>query len=202
MKKILILNGPNLNLLGLREPEQYGSRTLADVEALCHSTAARLGYEAVCFQSNVEGLLIDKLQREPALCTSGMEMFLNLMEAIIDRSSDILSKNGVRVEGIAGHVFSGGRTVGFAKLITKLGEAQLASARIEPSLAGLLRIGCQTSASGVFSDCQPSQASRGRVQPWSDAANTPAATTAELPWPACTSTALPLRASSSSSPLA
>lgn len=71
MKKILILNGPNLNLLGLREPEQYGGRTLADVEALCHSTAARLGYEAVCFQSNVEGLLIDKLHEFGALHRAG-----------------------------------------------------------------------------------------------------------------------------------
>ena len=85
-------------------------------------------------------LLIDKLEREPALCASGAEMFLNLMEAVIDRVSDILSKNATRVEGIAAHVFSGGRTVGFEKLITKLGQAQMATARIEQSLAGLLRI--------------------------------------------------------------
>ena len=85
-------------------------------------------------------LLIDKLQREPALCASGTDMFLNLMEAVIDRASDILSKNVARVEAIAGHVFSGKKAVGFDKLITKLGQAQMANARIEQSLAGLSRI--------------------------------------------------------------
>lgn len=85
-------------------------------------------------------MLTEKLDREPALFTSGAEMFLNLMEAVIDRVSDILSRNASRVEDIAAHVFSGGRTVGFEKLITKLGQAQMATARIEQSLAGLLRI--------------------------------------------------------------
>ena len=85
-------------------------------------------------------MLTERLDREPALCTSGTDMFLNLMEAVIDRVSDILSKNVNRVEAIAVHVFSGGRTVGFEKLITKLGQAQMATARIEQSLAGLLRI--------------------------------------------------------------
>jgi magnesium transporter len=85
-------------------------------------------------------MLIEKLGREPELCTSGLDMFLNLIEAVVDRSSNILSANGARVEIIAGHVFSGGRAVGFEKLITKLGKAQMASARIDQSLAGLLRI--------------------------------------------------------------
>lgn len=56
---VLILNGPNLNLLGFREPEVYGHDTLADVDALCRSHAARLGLEADCRQSNHEGQLID-----------------------------------------------------------------------------------------------------------------------------------------------
>ena len=85
-------------------------------------------------------MLIDRLGRERGLCTSGVDMFLNLMEAVIDRSSNVLSANGARVEVIAGHVFSGGRAVGFDKLITKLGKAQMASARIDQSLAGLLRV--------------------------------------------------------------
>ncbi|MDP1914486.1 magnesium transporter CorA family protein [Brevundimonas sp.] len=85
-------------------------------------------------------LLIDKLEREPALCASGTDMFLNLMEAVIDRASDILSRNVSRVEAIAGHVFSGKKAVGFDKLITQLGQAQMANARIEQSLAGLSRI--------------------------------------------------------------
>lgn len=59
--KILILNGPNLNLLGSREPEQYGHATLADVQHLCELTAKSFGHEAECFQSNHEGELIDKI---------------------------------------------------------------------------------------------------------------------------------------------
>ncbi len=56
---VLILNGPNLNLLGFREPEVYGHDTLADVEALCRSHAAGLGLSVDCRQSNHEGQLID-----------------------------------------------------------------------------------------------------------------------------------------------
>ena len=59
MKKILVLNGPNLNLLGQREPAQYGYDTLADVERLCHDAGATLGVEVECRQSNHEGALID-----------------------------------------------------------------------------------------------------------------------------------------------
>ena len=59
MKKILVLNGPNLNLLGTREPEQYGRDTLADVERLCAEAGAKHGVEIECRQSNHEGVLID-----------------------------------------------------------------------------------------------------------------------------------------------
>jgi magnesium transporter len=85
-------------------------------------------------------MLTEKLGREPALCASGIDLFLHLMEAVIDRTSDVLSKNAARVEGIAAHVFSGKKAVGFDKLITKLGQAQMADARIEKSLADLARI--------------------------------------------------------------
>ena len=59
--KILILNGPNLNLLGQREPALYGHTTLADVEAMCVAAGVRLGYAVECFQSNHEGALIDQI---------------------------------------------------------------------------------------------------------------------------------------------
>lgn len=56
---IYVLNGPNLNLLGTREPAIYGHATLAHVERLCAETASSLGLTAVCRQSNNEGQLID-----------------------------------------------------------------------------------------------------------------------------------------------
>jgi 3-dehydroquinate dehydratase-2 len=59
MKKVLVLNGPNLNLLGTREPAVYGAETLADVERLCKEEADKLGLEVDCRQSNHEGQLID-----------------------------------------------------------------------------------------------------------------------------------------------
>ncbi len=59
---IYVLNGPNMNLLGVREPEKYGRATLAEVEALCRKTAARFGLEVVFRQSNNEGQLIDWIQ--------------------------------------------------------------------------------------------------------------------------------------------
>lgn len=62
MKSLLILNGPNLNLLGTREPEVYGATTLADVESECVAHGQRLGFAVACFQSNHEGALIDKIQ--------------------------------------------------------------------------------------------------------------------------------------------
>ena len=71
MKKILILNGPNLNLLGTREPAQYGHTTLAYVEALCRSWGERVGYEIECFESNWEGALSDKIHEYGRLFKAG-----------------------------------------------------------------------------------------------------------------------------------
>jgi 3-dehydroquinate dehydratase-2 len=61
MTKILLLNGPNLNLLGTREPEVYGRETLADVEALVTTLATARGASIACLQSNPEGVLIDRI---------------------------------------------------------------------------------------------------------------------------------------------
>ena len=61
-KTIFILNGPNLNLLGFREPEIYGHDTLADVEARCMAHAETLGVTLDCRQSNHEGILVDWIQ--------------------------------------------------------------------------------------------------------------------------------------------
>ena len=62
MKKILILHGPNLNLLGVREPEVYGSMTLAELNDALQKIAFESGFELIISQSNVEGELVNSLQ--------------------------------------------------------------------------------------------------------------------------------------------
>jgi len=60
-KKLLLLNGPNLNLLGTREPAVYGTATLADIEHAAVAQAQAAGVQLACFQSNHEGALIDRI---------------------------------------------------------------------------------------------------------------------------------------------
>ncbi len=62
-KTVLVLNGPNINLLGTREPGIYGSQTFADIEALCRKTADDLGLACILQQSNSEGQLVDWIQK-------------------------------------------------------------------------------------------------------------------------------------------
>ena len=61
--QVLVLNGPNLNLLGTREPDVYGSETLADIDADIQKIGRENGVEVTCFQSNHEGQLIDKIHQ-------------------------------------------------------------------------------------------------------------------------------------------
>jgi len=63
--RVLIINGPNLNLLGTREPEVYGTTTLADIEALVTQKASALGIDVGFAQSNHEGAIIDAIQDAP-----------------------------------------------------------------------------------------------------------------------------------------
>ena len=63
MADFLLLNGPNLNLLGTREPEVYGATRLDDIEANCIDIAQELGHRLDCFQSNAEHELVDRVQR-------------------------------------------------------------------------------------------------------------------------------------------
>ncbi len=62
-KKILILHGPNLNMLGKREPDIYGHESLAEIDARLKEKGQKLGIEVEIFQSNHEGALVDKIQQ-------------------------------------------------------------------------------------------------------------------------------------------
>lgn len=63
MSTLLLINGPNLNLLGSREPDVYGATTLADIEAHSAAVAAEFGHDLACYQSNAEHQLIDRVQQ-------------------------------------------------------------------------------------------------------------------------------------------
>lgn len=71
MAAVLVLNGPNLNLLGTREPDHYGTETLADVDALCQGVGRELNLDIECLQSNHEGVLIDRIHAAGAQHRSG-----------------------------------------------------------------------------------------------------------------------------------
>ena len=60
--KILVINGPNLNFLGIREPELYGKKDYKALVEYCESSCCELGFECECFQSNHEGAIVDKIQ--------------------------------------------------------------------------------------------------------------------------------------------
>lgn len=61
--KILIINGPNLNMLGIREPEKYGTETLSDIEKELYAYSFELGIDIETYQNNTEGFIIDKIQQ-------------------------------------------------------------------------------------------------------------------------------------------
>lgn len=73
MSSFLLINGPNLNLLGSREPDVYGATSLADIEARCITVAKELGHDLDCFQSNAEHELIDRVQQAG---TDGVEFII------------------------------------------------------------------------------------------------------------------------------
>ena len=87
-KTVYVLNGPNLNLLGTREPELYGSATIGDVEKLCRATAKRFGLTVEFRQSNHEGEIIDWIQEARAKKAGGLVInpagFTTTSVAILD----------------------------------------------------------------------------------------------------------------------
>ena len=87
-KTIYVLNGPNLNLLGTREPEIYGHATLADVEKLCQTTAQQHGFSVTFHQSNHEGEIVDWIHEAYAEKAAGLVInpagFTTTSVAILD----------------------------------------------------------------------------------------------------------------------
>src|ERR1700722_10417262 len=87
-KTVYVLNGPNLNLLGTREPHIYGRSTLADVEKLCQAPAQRHGLTVVFRQSNHEGQIVDWIQEARAEKAAGLVLnpagFTTTSIAILD----------------------------------------------------------------------------------------------------------------------
>jgi 3-dehydroquinate dehydratase-2 len=87
-KTIYVLNGPNLNLLGTREPEKYGRATLADVERLCRDAARRVGLAVEFRQSNHEGAIVDWIQEAARKKAAGIVLnpagFTTTSVAILD----------------------------------------------------------------------------------------------------------------------
>ena len=73
MSDFLLINGPNLNLLGSREPDVYGSDRLEDIERRCTEVAGNLGHSLVCYQSNAEHELIDRVQQA---ATDGVDFII------------------------------------------------------------------------------------------------------------------------------
>lgn len=119
---------------------QHGDADMPGLEPVTFVLTAGPLVTVRYFDPKPFAMLMDKLERDPRLCGAGADVFLHLMEQIIDRASDVLSTNAAKVEAVSNHVFSGRKTVGFEKLITQLGRAHIANARIEQSLAGLARI--------------------------------------------------------------
>jgi 3-dehydroquinate dehydratase-2 len=106
VRTVFVLNGPNLNLLGGREPEVYGTATLADVERLCRDTAAELDLTVDFRQTNREGELVDWLQEAGAAVAAGTAVGAVLNPAAYSHTSIALPDaiEGARLPLIEVHI--------------------------------------------------------------------------------------------------
>lgn len=138
---ILILNGPNLNMLGIREPEIYGTETLADIEGLCRDKAHEIGFQIDFEQSNHEGALVEIIQKAYGLYAGiiinaaaythtsvAIHDALKLLDVpIIEvHLSDPKSREDFRhhsyIEPLAAHVINGQGAQGYVMALEKLKE--------------------------------------------------------------------------------
>ena len=130
MKKILVINGPNLNLLGLREPAIYGNRDYKALEAFVLESGLDLGLQVECFQSNHEGVIVDKIQQaygvfdgiviNPAAYTHTSVAILDALKAVAIPTvevhlSDVDSREEFRRHSVIAPVCAG-QIAGFGKI--------------------------------------------------------------------------------------
>ena len=148
--KILVINGPNMNMLGIRQPEIYGSATYEDLKAMIREEANRLGVEVRFFQSNHEGALVDAIQQayfdkvdgiviNPAAYTHTSVALLDALKAVslpavevhlsdVSAREDFRQVSYVRLaccKTIAGHGFQGYRMAAEHLLAEKNGASQV-----------------------------------------------------------------------------
>lgn len=139
--KILVINGPNLNMLGVREPAIYGRGTYADLVAFINDAASRAGAEAEVFQSNHEGAIVDRIQAalgvfdaiviNPAAYTHTSVAILDALKAVAlpvieVHLSDISAREDFRrrsyVSAAAEATIAGKGFEGYAEAIRRLAE--------------------------------------------------------------------------------
>lgn len=142
-KSVLLINGPNLNLLGTREPETYGSQTLGDVEDMCRAHAHEKGMGFEAFQSNHEGAIVDAIQYAKGVHThivinpgAYTHTSIAIRDAIIGveanvyevHISDIHKREKFRhhsyISDIAKEVFVGQGVPGYIAAIDAIAEAE------------------------------------------------------------------------------
>ncbi|MBU0799485.1 MAG: type II 3-dehydroquinate dehydratase [Alphaproteobacteria bacterium] len=136
---VLILNGPNLNMLGIREPHIYGTQTLDDIQALCESTAATLEITVDFRQSNFEGELVTWIQQARGTCDAliinaaaythtsiAIHDALKLLEVPIvevhlsDPSTREAFRHHSYIEPLAAHIIKGRGAQGYSEALERL----------------------------------------------------------------------------------
>ncbi len=142
MKKVLVLNGPNLNMLGIREPEHYGTETLADINNMCVIKGNKLGFEVECKQSNHEGELVTWIQEaygdcdgiiiNPAAYTHTSVALLDALKAVQPMPvievhlSKVSERDDFRqisyVSKVANEIISGHKSKGYLMAMDKMIE--------------------------------------------------------------------------------
>jgi len=149
---IYVINGPNLNLLGTREPDKYGRHTLADVEALCRKTAKQHGFAVEFRQSNHEGELVDWIQEAGARKAAGVVLnaaaYTHTSVAILDAVA------AVRIPVVEVHITNIHARESFraTSYVSKVAQAMVCGFGIEGYALAITGLAALTRATGSKRD--------------------------------------------------